>query len=216
MSVRFPLLLRLAAAAGIALAPLAAPLAARAQVSDRACTVDETELALNDAEQQMLTVINNYRTQHGQGTLEVSTTLTKAALWKSAARANGAPENHDDEDRTWDQRLVHCGYNEFALMGENMGRVGGAPPNEIEGLLDAWKSSVIHNDVLLTDGFRAIGLARVVGGDGVAYWTTVFGSMTDEDLAPPPPSAAEPPPPVEEPPPPPAEEPPAVIEERQR
>ncbi len=190
MAARFPLLLRLVAAAAIALPPVLSAPAARAQDPTNDCRLDEAALALDATEQAMLEQINAYRAGFGLGALEPSTVLARSAQWKSVFRASGQgdPDSHDDPNRTWDQRIIDCGYDAFALMGENLGRIGGAT-DEIGTLFAAWQASPIHDEVMRTAGFRAIGIARVVDSAGVSYWTTVFGSLTDSELPNAPPAA---------------------------
>ena len=144
------------------------------------CRIDETVLPLDAVEQALLAAINRYRANLGAPVLEVSPTLTRAAVWKSAARAAGAAETHDDPFRRWHERLFDCGYRLNTEEGENLAKIVGVIPAEQEAaqVLAAWQASPSHDRVLRDPAFRAIGLARRQEGTAV-YWTATFGGMHD-------------------------------------
>jgi hypothetical protein len=98
------------------------------------CTVDESQTPFDDIEQQLLALLNQYRSDNGAPTLAPSQLLTRAAVWKSAARAAGGPETHDDPDRHFDERFNDCGYDFNAAKSENLAKItGDVPPTRRPG-----------------------------------------------------------------------------------
>jgi len=148
------------------------------------CDIDLSESPLDVIEQDMLARINQYRRELGLPAVGVSPMLTRAAVWKSVSRAQGTPEVHDDANRSWFKRLSDCGYNMDTFKGENLATFTGAIPadQEAAAVLDAWKHSPVHDEVLRDPGYRAVGLGRVQivrGGQPVTYWTADFGGQLD-------------------------------------
>lgn len=115
--------------------------------------------------------INALRSAHGLPLLTVSATLSRAAAEKSAALAAGAPFAHDDPTRTWQQRLVDCGYDLGTYVSENLaaGTETGADTVRL------WQSSPPHLANMLAPDARAVGVARARGGAYGWYWTANFG-----------------------------------------
>lgn len=150
------------------------------------CSVSEAHLSVGPIEQGLLREINQYRNEQALPPVTLSPTLTRAALWKSAARAEGGAEAHDDPFRSWHQRLLDCGYTADTAKGENLASFDGdlAAAMEPRAVLDAWKASPAHNRVLLTAEYLAIGLARVRPGGGFqTFWTADFGGVVDGEPA---------------------------------
>jgi uncharacterized protein YkwD len=146
------------------------------------CTVAGAETSLDPVESAMFAAINDYRGSLGLPRLEPSTALRREALWKAAARANGAAETHDDPDRGWSERFTACGYRDDAAMGENLAVFDGdlSPAEEPRRVLEAWQSSPDHERVQTYPAFRVVGLARVrVPGTFRTYWTVAYGSKAE-------------------------------------
>jgi uncharacterized protein YkwD len=127
----------------------------------------------------------------------VAPTLMQAARWKAAALAAGGPRlitgaDHDDGDRTWDQRLRDCGYSETALVGQNLGSVtnDAAPPDPLvtdaddavvspeealENLVEEWQAVPEEASNFLSPTWAYAGLARV-RVDAFSFWVLILGS----------------------------------------
>lgn len=155
---------------------------ARARTADAAsCGVDSSRLALDDQEQAALDDVNGYRAGHGAPPLTPSLTLTRAALWKSASMAAGAPFGHDDPARSWSQRMTDCGYDD-SMAGENLA----AGETTANAAVTDWENSPHHNENLLDPAFTAVGIKRVFSsnpGDRYGwYWTMDFGGSMDMPL----------------------------------
>jgi uncharacterized protein YkwD len=140
------------------------------------CTVDAT---IDSQEQAFLQVINNYRQQNGRQPLKLSSTLNKAAAWKSADMASNNYVAHDDtpHNRTWIQRIRDCGYTYNAWIGENIA-VGNSSASIT---FEQWRGSSGHNANMLGSNYTAIGIGRAYNANSTHgwYWTTEFGSYSD-------------------------------------
>jgi len=133
---------------------------------------------LNEDEAALLTLINDYRLEHGLSTLKVSPTLSAAARWMSEDMAQYNYLDHTDSlGRSPSERMAAFGYTQASLWGEII-RAGGITPQDA---FEGWRSSPGHNAIMLTDGF-------VVAGVGQAYnpwslygwfWTVDFGDYDD-------------------------------------
>lgn len=149
------------------------------QVEDEAanCDVPEAERTLDDLEQRMVGAINAYRAELGLAPLELSPTLMQTSKWKAGALATNGPQpvrlqDHDDADRTWDQRFLDCGYPASAEFAENLGNSDGS----LELMLETWKHSPPHDANLRNPTWTHIGIGRAVPIGSFAFWATAFGS----------------------------------------
>jgi uncharacterized protein YkwD len=151
-----------------------------AQPAEPGCVVPEADLSLDTVERALGDHINAYRAELGLSTLTHSPALTRAAVWKSHARAAGGPEQHDDPGRRWDVRLSDCGYDLAAAKGENLARISGPIPSEIEAaeVVAAWKASPRHDAVLREPAYQVVGIGRVRVAD-TSYWSADFGGADE-------------------------------------
>jgi uncharacterized protein YkwD len=145
------------------------------------CDVPAADSPLDPVERTMLNLIDRYRAELGFAPLQVSPSLQRAARWKAVAlAAGGAREltvnDHDDLFRSWDTRILDCGYPASADFGENLG----GTDQDSERLLQAWKDSPTHDANLRDPRWTAAGVARATTPDGFAFWVTVFGSAVEE------------------------------------
>jgi uncharacterized protein YkwD len=142
-----------------------------------ACEVPDADSPLNPSEETVLALINGYRVELGLPALQLSATLQRAARWKATALATGGPReltlaDHDDPFRTWDQRILDCGYPAWADFGENLGGTDASP----ELLLQAWKDSPTHDANLRDPRWTHIGIATATTADGFTLWVADFGT----------------------------------------
>ena len=145
----------------------------------------EVSPELSAIERAMIDRINAHRQEKGLSLLEpASPALRRAALWKVTAFAQGALYAHDDEDRTWEERLDACGYDFLAAKGENLGHIEGQslpPDEEVTGLFNSWRASPIHEPVQTDPVYRVIGIARIyLPASEQSFWAVTFGSIPDE------------------------------------
>lgn len=155
----------------------------RAATALIACDVSDETRPLDSDERQMLDAINAYRAENGVTPLQFSPVLARSARWKTASLVARGPkltsfEEHNDAFRSWEQRLLDCGYPADARFGENIGDAAGA---DMGTLLSAWKASPMHNENLLNPDFAFIGLSHGTSGQyqGVTlnHWVLNFGSV---------------------------------------
>ena len=169
------LLAAAALACALALSPSVRPSRALALTN---CT---TDASMDSEELAFLGLINNYRQQNGLQPLALSYGLTKPSQWKSVDMATNAYFAHDDLSRTWDQRIVDCGYTYNTWLGENIA----AGYSTAQSVFDAWRNSPGHNANMLGANYTAIGIGRysLAGSPYGVYWTTDFGGVSDGYVA---------------------------------
>jgi uncharacterized protein YkwD len=147
-------------------------------------------------EQAFLNLINEYRDQHDLGPLVLSSSLTRAAAWKSAHMANNNYFSHDDQglNRDFVGRLRDCGYTANTWMAENIA----AGNSSAASTFEQWRTSAGHNANMLDEHMVAIGIARAYNDDSTYgwYWTTEFGGVDDGSPPTPTPTRTPVPPPA--------------------
>ncbi|MCA1675746.1 MAG: CAP domain-containing protein, partial [Actinobacteria bacterium] len=105
-------------AAVIAAAVMVAGPSAQGQTA--ACPVTATDQAIDAQEQQLLTLINQYRASYGKKALAFHPDVTRAASWMSRDMATRNYFSHTDlNGRTPDQRLTWCGAT-YSNWAENI------------------------------------------------------------------------------------------------
>lgn len=153
--------------------PKAPPL--QPQPSARQPATAPSSGASSAREREFLSIINNYRRQHGIHPLTMNRHLTKAARWHSEVMRQTGQVSHVIPGHPYGEsvydRAPKAGY-EGSGIGENIAfRSTGFSPQEA---FIAWKNSPSHNKQMLDPDWYVIGV-----GDGNTMWTTVFGNMRD-------------------------------------
>lgn len=112
----------------------------------------------NDSEElAFLSLINNYRTQNGLGTLTISTNLNRGSAWMTEDLATNNYFAHTDSlGRSAYQRAIDCGYPSGA--GENL--AAGGAWSSAQAAFNAWQNSPGHNANMLGQYYKQIGIAR--------------------------------------------------------
>lgn len=165
--------LRFAFLAALAMGALALLVGRQPQVRGQ-----ESDLSPDEA--AVLSLINNYRSQHGLSTLKVSPTLSAAARWMSEDRAEHGCTGHTDSlGRNPLARIRAFGYTHAMMWGEII-QCGGRTPQEA---FDAWRTSYEHNEVMLMGGFGVAGVGKAYnpGTQYGYYWTVDFGDYDDSN-----------------------------------
>ncbi|MEX2157929.1 MAG: CAP domain-containing protein [Dehalococcoidia bacterium] len=143
------------------------------------CTVAPADAAVDGAEQEMLGLINQHRTENGQPALSFSSTLNKTAAWKSKHMADQSYFAHDDTpiNRTWVQRFRDCNYTFNTWIGENIAAGNETAPDTYQ----QWLNSPGHNANMLNGHYTVIGIGRAYNASAPYdwYWTTEFGGYDD-------------------------------------
>lgn len=129
----------------------------------------------------LLAKINEHRQAIGLSTVEFSEALARAALWKAESVMSVMRpltlDDHDDGFRTWDQRILDCGYPPSANFGEMLGDSF----TESTDPLQSWQGSAVHSAILVNPVWRYIGIARVYAGmwegQPLYHWVVTFGDQ---------------------------------------
>jgi len=129
-----------------------------------------------------LTIINEYRDEHGLGSLQISQKLGAAAKFHSADMASNNYFSHILHDgSTWSQNIQSTGYDYNTYRGENIA----AGNYYADYAFTQWVNSPIHNANMLNPDFTVIGIGLVSSdsSDWIYYWTTTFGGYTDKTVS---------------------------------
>ncbi len=148
---------------------LAAALQAPGESASALVNCSPATAAMDSVELEVLALMNAERATAGKKPLKVSTTLARAAAWKSEDPSGQWPNlSHTDSlGRKLPQRLKDCGYSGSA--GENIG-VG----STAVGMVQAWMGSPDHRAAILDGSYVVAGVGRSNGA-----WTVNFGKSDD-------------------------------------
>ena len=135
------------------------------------CSVTNT--TFDQAEQDFLNTINNYRKANGLQPLTVSANLNRAAELMVADLAKRPVFSHTDSlGRGPQQRIAECGGAPW--FGENL--AAGSILSTAQSAFSVWRSSGGHNRNMLLADYKQIGIARYYapGSRYAWYWATMF------------------------------------------
>jgi uncharacterized protein YkwD len=131
----------------------------------------------------VLRLVNAHRTAVGRAPLSTSSTLQRAAEWKSLHMGHYGYMQHDDPApplaRSVGERLAACGYRGSGY-GENIAY--GYPT--AEAVVQGWLSSPGHRANIESSGFTSIGIGVARGSRGMMTWTQNFGRDSAAAAAP--------------------------------
>jgi uncharacterized protein YkwD len=136
-------------------------------------------------EVQFVRLLNEYRVSLGVEPLMVSDLASDAAEKHSHDMATYRFFSHTTLGSDFfpigsdgGDRLVLRGYPSYFGWGENIA----AGPSAASGVLEAWKGSDTHNQMMSYAGFKVLGIGLVYDQDAPYkyYWTVDFGVAVDE------------------------------------
>jgi uncharacterized protein YkwD len=136
------------------------------------------DMTFDAQEQAFLTLINQYRAQHGLQPLTASVNLNRSASWHARDMATKRYFSHTDSlNRSPAKRITDCGG--LMNVGENL--AAGTTRDTAQKAFDAWKASAGHNANMLNASFRQIGIARYYDASAPYrwYWVTTFSTTND-------------------------------------
>jgi uncharacterized protein YkwD len=136
---------------------------------------------IDEEEEIMLSLINNFREQNGKSRLKVSISLTRAADWMSTDMAANNYFSHTDSmGRSPMKRMVAFKYTDRGYRGENLA----AGHHDALSTFTQWIESLSHKQNMLRSQYNVIGISRVYSEKSPHkwYWTTDFGSHLDTIL----------------------------------
>jgi uncharacterized protein YkwD len=121
--------------------------------------------SLNTYEQQLVKYINKERTDRHLAKLRINVKLVAAARSHSADMGEKQYFEHDSlSGETWSERIVRHGYSREGYTswkaGENIAWGAGLYSSPVS-VVDQWMGSAMHRAVILTKGFRDLGVGAV-------------------------------------------------------
>ena len=130
---------------------------------------------LDRAERGVVRAINLQRARYGLGVVRVSSRLNRAADFHSSEMAYGNyfahPSLNGASMASRVRRFAHSNR-----VGETLALLGGRCRRHMGGrVVHMWMNSAPHRAVLLSSGFRRVGVARR-GGHGACMVTADFAS----------------------------------------
>ena len=131
------------------------------------------QAVLNDYENAVAALINNYRTSSGLNAIAYEPTLTYIAKLRSADLMDRGYFSHYTPEGTTVFDLMKANGITAKIRGENLGQAMPAGIGSPEAFLGAWQNSPSHNANMLRAGYKYIGVGMVDNGDRIVV-TTVF------------------------------------------
>ena len=131
------------------------------------------QAVLNDYENAVAALINNYRTSSGLNAIAYEPTLTYIAKLRSADLMDRGYFSHYTPEGTTVFDLMKANGITSKIRGENLGQAMPAGIGSPEAFLGAWRNSPSHNANMLRVGYNYIGVGMVDNGDRIVV-TTVF------------------------------------------
>ncbi|HEY3613984.1 MAG TPA: CAP domain-containing protein [Gaiellales bacterium] len=128
------------------------------------------------SEQQVLTLLNQIRSQHKLTPFTASSPLRNAARAHSADMLQKSYFDHNSPTESWDARIAR--YLKSPLTGEDIAW-GQGSYGTASGIVSQWMHSPIHRAIILTAGLHHIGLGLALG----TYDGTPNAVMATADFA---------------------------------
>jgi uncharacterized protein YkwD len=127
-------------------------------------------------EQNMITLVNSYRAQHGLAALKANNALMRAARAHSHDMIENGYFDHTSQDgEQFFQRLSRFGFH-WTSAGEALARASGltSPDTAADEAVTMWRQSPPHNKILLTGSFKAVGIGAWCTSDTGGGATCTF------------------------------------------
>ncbi len=138
----------------------------------------DVAVCLDQSENQLLALVNEYRATNGLGTLAVSASLNVAAFEHSQDMGIRGYFGIVDPDGLGSTDLVEAaGYAGYTVLGEYIA-AGIVSP---QATLDGWLASPAYGAGLLGEEYNVVGIGRVLvdGSEWGWYWTVLIGDYID-------------------------------------
>jgi uncharacterized protein YkwD len=132
-------------------------------------------------ERRVLAAINREREAAGLAKLGFKPSLIRAARAHTRdIAARGVLTHTSDDGSTVVQRVRDFGYRSSGYTSWKVGETlaagtAGTAVATPAAIVALWMGSPGHRDVLMTPGFRDVGVGVVRGDDGMRYFTVDFG-----------------------------------------
>lgn len=128
--------------------------------------------------EELVGLINEYRTANGLPKVDLTANLTDAAMhraaesaysdWNMTAYENGSKRHIRPNFEK--ASSIATEYGITGNFGENYGRYFDTPAE----ILDGWKNSEAHNALLLNGSYTKAGIGIAADSDGYLYWIAIF------------------------------------------
>jgi uncharacterized protein YkwD len=128
---------------------------------------------LNDYENAVACLINDYRVSSGLNAIAFEPTLTYIAKYRSQDLMDRNYWSHYTPEGTTVFNLFRANGVKYKIGGENLGQATPASVGSPEAFMNAWQNSPSHNANILRNGYNYIGVGMVENGDRIVV-TTVF------------------------------------------
>jgi uncharacterized protein YkwD len=135
--------------------------------------VAKPQAVLNDYENAVAALINDYRVSSGLNAIAYEPTLTYIAKVRSADLMDRNYFSHYTPEGTTVFDLMRANGITSKIRGENLAQAMPAGIGSPEAFMNAWKNSASHNANMLRAGYNYIGVGMVDNGDRIVV-TTVF------------------------------------------
>jgi uncharacterized protein YkwD len=156
---------------------LAVPAAAAALAAGPGASGATASPRATRAERAIVTVVNQMRVQRGLPPLRLSRRLNRAADAHTHEMLRNDYFDHVSSDGSSFARRIHR-YTRAGLVGEALAALG-QRDGVARAVVQMWMNSPPHREVLLTRGFRRIGVGRhwgTLSGRGYTVVTADFAS----------------------------------------
>lgn len=131
------------------------------------------QAVLNDYENAIAALINDYRVSSGLNAIAYEPTLTYVAKVRSADLMNRNYFSHYTPEGTTVFNLFKANGVSYRIGGENLAQAMPAGIGTPEAFMNAWQNSASHNANMLRNGYNYIGVGMEDNGDRIVV-TTVF------------------------------------------
>lgn len=128
--------------------------------------------------EELVVLINEYRTANGLNKVDLTANLTDAAMhraaesaysdWNMTAYENGSKRHIRPNFEK--ASSIATEYGITGNFGENYGRYFDTPAE----ILNGWKNSDAHNALLLNGSYTKAGIGIAADSDGYLYWIAIF------------------------------------------
>ena len=168
-------------------------------ILQQSASVAQAQQAQNSVSNQVIQLVNQARSQgrvcgnqrfNAASPLSANASLNNAAQVHSSDMARTRKMSHTGSNgSSMGQRATQAGY-QWRAIAENVA-AGQKSPSEV---VQAWLKSPGHCANIMNSNYNEGGVSAVRGGDGVLYWTMMYGGRSN--VAPPTRSNVTPPAPV--------------------
>ena len=127
-------------------------------------SLSESDRALIQAAQDEFNQINSLRTAAGLSALSWSNDLAEAAYVRSQEIVGTFSHTRPDGSAWYT-------VNSNVMYGENLAKNFA----DATSVTNAWMNSSVHKAVIMTAGYKTLGVAIYKGSDGNLYWAQEYG-----------------------------------------